>query len=197
MSNTGSSSGEAWTTSRSKVDLNELGPQRWAVPESAKAMGGFAVVQQLERNEPDVTAAKGGVDRPILVVLAGTRSLPGWETFFVGSTSRRLIRKCPAPFWVVKHDRVGKPQAVLASTDFSDVRRRALLAGLEVAERVLASIRVLHVMNSMDVPEKVVPAISAGSSLRDEINEAVEKRFGEFVSSLGSTNNEMAQLPSR
>ena len=55
------------------------------------------------------------------LVLAGTRGLASWEQFFVGSTAKRLIRKCPANVWIVKAEHVGPPRVVLATTDFSDV----------------------------------------------------------------------------
>jgi nucleotide-binding universal stress UspA family protein len=42
------------------------------------------------------------------LVLAGTRGRSGWTQFFVGSTARRLIRKCPASVWVVKAEHVGQ-----------------------------------------------------------------------------------------
>ena len=54
------------------------------------------------------------------LVLAGTRGLAAWEEFFVGSTARRLIRKCPANVWIVTAEHVGPPKVVLAATDFSD-----------------------------------------------------------------------------
>ncbi len=55
------------------------------------------------------------------LVLAGTRGLGKWEQFFVGSTAKRLIRKCPSSVWIVKAEHVGLPKVVLAATDFSDV----------------------------------------------------------------------------
>ena len=120
------------------------------------------------------------------LVLAGTRGLAAWEQFFVGSTAKRLIRKCPSSVWIVRAEHVGPPKAVLAATDFSDVSRRAVLEGLWVAQRASAEFHLLHVIDSMDVPEDIISKIPEGSSLRREINEEAKHRFDEFVESLNT-----------
>lgn len=120
------------------------------------------------------------------LVLAGTRGLAAWEQFFVGSTAKRLIRKCPSSVWIVKAEHVGPPKAVLAATDFSDVSRRAVLEGLWVAQQASAEFHLLHVVDSMDVPEDIISRIPEGSSLRREINEEAKHRFDGFVESLNT-----------
>lgn len=118
------------------------------------------------------------------LVLAGTRGLAGWEQFFVGSTAGRLIRKCPSSVWIVKAEHVGPPSAVLAATDFSDVSRRAVLEGLWVARQAAAKFHLLHVIDSMDVPDDIISRIPEGSTLRSEINEEARHRFDQFVDTL-------------
>ena len=78
------------------------------------------------------------------LVLAGTRGLAAWEQFFVGSTSKALIRKCPASVWIVKAEHVGPPKVVVAATDFSDVSRQAVCEGLWVAQQSSAEFHLLH-----------------------------------------------------
>lgn len=126
------------------------------------------------------------------LVLAGTRGLAAWEQFFVGSTAKRLIRKCPSSVWIVKAEHVGPPKAVLAATDFSEVSRRAVLEGLWVAQQASAEFHLLHVVDSMDVPEDIISRIPEGSSLRHEINEEAKHRFDGFVESL-NTDSETIQ----
>ena len=126
------------------------------------------------------------------LVLAGTRGLAAWEQFFVGSTAKRLIRKCPSSVWIVKAEHVGPPKAVLAATDFSEVSRRAVLEGLWVAQQASAEFHLLHVVDSMDVPEDIISRIPEGSSLRHEINEEAKHRFDGFVESL-NTDSEKIQ----
>ena len=118
------------------------------------------------------------------LVVAGTRNLASWKAFFLGTTASRLIRKCPAPVWVVKPSHAGKPRSVLAPTDFSDVSRQAVLAALQVAADAQASCHLLHVIDSGDVPENAVAVIPEGGSLRQEINEAAKHRLKQFVESL-------------
>jgi universal stress protein E len=118
------------------------------------------------------------------LVLAGTRGLGQWEQFLVGSTAKRLIRKCPSSVWIVKAEHVGQPKVVLAATDFSEVSRKAVSQGLLVAQHANAEFHVLHVVDSKDVPEDVVSRIPKGSSLQQEINQEASKRMDAFVDSL-------------
>lgn len=118
------------------------------------------------------------------LVLAGTRGMPSWEQFFVGSTSKRLIRNCPASVWIVKGQDVKPPSAVLAATDFSDVSRKAVMEGLWIAKQASAEFHLVHVIDSMDVSEETFVKIPNGSSLRREINEEAKRRLDTFVESL-------------
>jgi universal stress protein E len=118
------------------------------------------------------------------LVLAGTKGLAKWEQFFVGSTAKRLIRKCPCSVWIAKAEHVGPPKVVLAATDFSDVSLKAVKEGLWVAQQSNAEFHLLHIIDSMDVPDDVISRIPQGSSLRQEINEEASRRLEEFLSSL-------------
>lgn len=118
------------------------------------------------------------------LVLAGTRGLAQWEQFLVGSTAKRLIRKCPSSVWIVKAEHVGQPKVVLAATDFSEVSLKAVSQGLLVAQHTNAEFHLLHVVDSNDVPEDVVSRIPKGSSLQQEINQEASKRMDAFVNSL-------------
>ena len=118
------------------------------------------------------------------LVLAGTRGLANWEQFLVGSTAKRLIRKCPASVWIVHNENAGPPKVVLAVTDFSEVSRKAVLEGLSVAERTRAEFHLLHVIDSGDVPPDVISRIPHGSSLEQEIQEEAQRRLDEFVKSI-------------
>ena len=121
------------------------------------------------------------------LVLAGTRGLANWEQFLVGSTAKRLIRKCPASVWIVHADNAGPPKVVLAATDFSEVSRKAVLDGICVAERSGAEFHLLHVIDSGDVPPDVISRIPHGSSLEQEIQEEAQRRLDEFAKSLETT----------
>jgi nucleotide-binding universal stress UspA family protein len=118
------------------------------------------------------------------LVLAGTRGLGGWEQIFVGSTARRLVRKCPASVWIVKAEHTGPPRAVLAPVDFSDVSRKAAAHGLQVARCAGAAFHLLHVIDSRDVPEDAILKVPQGSSLREEINAETKWQLDAFMESL-------------
>ena len=122
------------------------------------------------------------------LVLAGTRGLANWEQFFVGSTAKRLIRKCPASVWIVHAENAGPPKVVLAATDFSEVSRKAVLEGLWIADRTGADFHLLHVIDSGDVPPDVISRIPHGSSLEQEIQEESQRRLDKFVESWETTH---------
>ena len=134
--------------------------------------------------EPFVEITHAVQEEGYNLVLAGTRGLGKWEQFFVGSTAKRLIRKCPSSVWIVKAGHICPPKVVLAATDFSDVSLKAVKEGLRVAQQASAEFHLLHVVDSKDVPEDLISRIPKGSSLRQEINEEATRRLEEFLDSL-------------
>lgn len=134
--------------------------------------------------EPFVEITKAVQESEFDLVLAGTRGPGMLEQFFVGSTAKRLIRKCPTSVWIVKAEHLVPPKVVLATTDFSDVSLKAVKEGLTTARQANAEFHLLHVVDSRDVPEDLISRIPTGSSLRQEINEAAAKRMDEFLDSL-------------
>ena len=134
--------------------------------------------------EPFVEITHAVQEEGYNLVLSGTRGLGKWEHFFVGSTAKRLIRKCPSSVWIVKVGHICPPKVVLAATDFSDVSLKAVKEGLRVAQQASAEFHLLHVVDSKDVPEDLISRIPKGSSLRQEINEEATRRLEEFLDSL-------------
>lgn len=118
------------------------------------------------------------------LVLAGTRGLAAWEQFIIGSTAKRLVRKCPASVWITKADHVGPPRVILAPTDFSEISLKSAAYGWWVAQQAGAQFHLLHVIDSTDVPEDAISKISPGSSLQQEINEEANARLETFLDSL-------------
>ena len=119
------------------------------------------------------------------LVITGTRGVSGWKQFFVRSTAKKLIRKCPSAVWIVKAEHVQAPKVILAPSDFSDVSRKAVLKGLWLAEKSGAEFHLVHVIDSRDVREDLLEHIPPGSSRRDEINQKATERLNEFLASLG------------
>ncbi|QDU29075.1 Universal stress protein E [Anatilimnocola aggregata] len=120
------------------------------------------------------------------LVLAGAHAMTVWQELFVGSTAKKLIHTCPAPVWIVRPEHVGQPAAILTATDFSPVCRRAIDVASSLSQVAKVPLHMLHVVDSMDVPEDILSKVPEGKSLRDEINQAAKKRFDEFVATLGA-----------
>jgi universal stress protein E len=91
----------------------------------------------------------------------------------LGSVATKLVRKCPAPVWVVKpaHDLAHK--LVLVATDHTPVAERALELGAFVAKRRGAA---LHVVHAYRVPRE----------LRAELNELPSEELAERMDLLKS-----------
>lgn len=129
------------------------------------------------------------------LLIAGTRGHSGWKQFLVGSTAKKLIRKCPSSVWVVKSTDVGAPRVILAPCDFSAVSRKAVLHGLWLAERADAELHLVHVIDQNDVRDDLVESLPPGSSMREEINEEAMRRLDTFLKSLpGSTERVVSHL---
>jgi len=118
------------------------------------------------------------------LVLAGTDGQGMWEKIFIGSTAKRLIRKCPSSVCIVKAGHVNPPKVVLVATDFSDVSLKAVQEGLWIAQQASAQFHLLHVIDSKDVPEDLVSRIPKGSSMRQEIDAEASRRLDVFVGTL-------------
>ena len=118
------------------------------------------------------------------LVVAGTQGLAMWKQAFIGSTAKRLIRKCPSSVLIVKAGHVAPPKVVLAATDFSDVSLKAVKEGLWIAQQSGAEFHLLHIIDSKDVPEDLVSNIPERSSMRQEIDAEASRRLGEFLETL-------------
>lgn len=129
------------------------------------------------------------------LLIAGTRGLSAWKQFFVGSTSSKLIRKCPSDVWIVKAEHVGPPKTILSTTDFSDSSRRAVLRGLEIAKLAKAEFHLLHVIDSMDISEDLVKKIPQYNTLRGEINDQATESMEKFILSLGLDTDDVKLVP--
>lgn len=119
------------------------------------------------------------------LVMTGTRGVSGWKQFFVGSTAKKLIRKCPSAVWIVNAEHTQAPKVILAPSDFSDVSRKAVLKGLWLAEKSGAEFHLVHVIDSRDVREDLLEHIPPGSSVRNEINQEAAQRLNAFLESMG------------
>ncbi len=120
------------------------------------------------------------------IVVVGTRGMSGMKQFLMGSTSRQLIRECPAAVWATKEGCVQPPQRLMVAVDFSEVSHRVLHQAAHLAKFSGAILDVLHVI---EMPE-VLSGIGAGqylkvrdSDLGRNIEQQAQERLQAWVSS--------------
>lgn len=131
----------------------------------------LAIIQEVQRGKFDA-------------VFVGTRNQSAWERFVMGSTAKRLIRKCPVPVWTVNAASNEVPKRILAAIDFSEVSRKAALLGRRIARQSDAEYHLVHIIDSQELPVKVIEKLAAGATLHDEMNSIAQRRMAEFVTLL-------------
>lgn len=93
------------------------------------------------------------------LVIVGKRDVAGADAAArrIGPVPAKLLRKCPAPVWVVRPDHDLSHKLVLVATDLTAVGDKAVEAG---AELVRASGGSLHVLHAYRVPMQLKLAAS-------------------------------------
>lgn len=103
------------------------------------------IIRAVQRGEAD------------LVVIA-RRNLAGTG---LGSVSRKLMRKCPCPVWVVKPDEPAEPRVIVSATDLTAVGNLAVEIGAALARSFACAFDVVHawplplavpILPELDVP---------------------------------------------
>ncbi|WP_430817593.1 universal stress protein [Carboxylicivirga sp. RSCT41] len=79
------------------------------------------------------------------VIVAGSLAKPESETFKLGTTVEKLIRKNPIPIWVVKPEPLRKVKKILCPVDFSDASHRALNNAITLAQSFKAELFIQHI----------------------------------------------------
>ncbi|NQV25287.1 MAG: universal stress protein [Rhodopirellula sp.] len=82
------------------------------------------------------------------LVLVGSHQRHTLGHLLLGSTGRRLIRKCPCPVWVTAPGEPGTVRSILAPTDFSETAASAVKLAHSLAQQFEAQLHVLHVVES-------------------------------------------------
>ena len=78
------------------------------------------------------------------LLLAGATSRSKFMESLFGSTTTKLLRKCPCPVWVIKQEESSLFRSILVAYDFSEVGRKALEWGSKLAEVNGAVLCILH-----------------------------------------------------
>jgi nucleotide-binding universal stress UspA family protein len=117
------------------------------------------------------------------LVVVGTRGHSAIQKLILGSTAKRLVRKCPTSVWVAKQQ-PKPPACIVAAVDMSQVSRRAFREAVWVAQRSGASLHVLHAVEATGIPAELLDTELAGRashSLRQTIEAEVKQAFEKFV----------------
>ncbi len=155
-----------------KEFLSEAGPQE--VPVSSAMLVG----------DPHVEVSQFAEKEKAGLVVAGRSGHSSWEQFFLGSTSRGLVHRCPTSVLSVSLTLTEKPKTVLAGTDFSDSSRPAVLNAIALAEKFGAELHLMHVIDTTDTPQQNVARMSGHNSMRQSINDYAQSRLEAFAESL-------------
>lgn len=122
------------------------------------------------------------------VLVVGSRGTSGMKQFLTGSTSRQLIRECPAAVWVTKDVCVQPPQRIMIAVDFSELSHRVLDQAAHLAKSSGAILDVLHVVEMPEVLSGFgVVQISKvrESDLGRTIENQTQERLQSWISSAG------------
>jgi universal stress protein E len=112
------------------------------------------------------------------LLLAGTGK-PGslWQALF-GSTTMKLLRKCPCPVWVTKQQTTRG--SVLVAHDMKDVGRKSLKWGARVAQERSRFLTVLHAIESGDVGRFWSGSAKEKKARRNEARETIRKQLSDI-----------------
>ncbi|WP_145196591.1 universal stress protein [Planctomycetes bacterium Poly30] len=113
------------------------------------------------------------------LIVAGKRSTTERTRRRVGSTAMRVMRKSPAPVWLVKPDHDLTHRHVLASTDLSAVSELAVESAAWIAGQSKGELHVLHAWNLTPEQQR-----DSSSMTESEYNALVEDARAHALSAL-------------
>lgn len=125
------------------------------------------------------------------LVVAGTRGLSNFHQFMLGSTAKRLIRKCPVPVLVTRPLSAGIPRVILAPVDFSDISRKALEQAAWIAKKANAILHVLHVVHSTAMPQDLLDRASNAISIQAAVTDGAQQQLDSFTQFLEMPANNL------
>jgi universal stress protein E len=95
--------------------------------------GWLEIIKQVLRGRHDLT-------------VIGTRNRTGLRRLLFGSTSLKLLRRCPCPVLVVKPGHGSRPLNTLIATDLKPASETALRLGVGLGKLLGGQVHVLHVV---------------------------------------------------
>ncbi|MCA9040866.1 MAG: universal stress protein [Planctomycetaceae bacterium] len=83
------------------------------------------------------------------LVVVGTKDMGMAGRFLLGSTSMKLLRRCPCPVWVTKPDPEPENLNVLVCSDFSDVSQHMINMIVNACQNTESKVHLLHVNETL------------------------------------------------
>lgn len=130
------------------------------------------VIRAVQRDEAD------------LVLVARRNQVGGGAA--LGGVTRKLMRKCPCPVWVVKPEGRAEPRTVVAATDLTEVGNLAVELGASVAAAFAAELHVVHAW-PLPLAIPVLPELDVPPQARIDVEQherAARERFEQALASL-------------
>jgi nucleotide-binding universal stress UspA family protein len=155
----------------------------------AHGLGGSTIV--VDEGDPAQCAIEAANKHRADLVIVGRRGEHGLKQKVLGTTSRRLVRKCPVSVLVARREFGGVVERVGASTDFSPgadlaIRRAAALT-------IAAGMPGFDVLHAVDEPSGAFAAFSHDEFIASRRSVA-EERVTELVGSMGLGSGLSARL---
>jgi nucleotide-binding universal stress UspA family protein len=111
-----------------------------------------AIEKEVRFGDIDLEVRDVAKERKADLVVMGTHGRRGFERWFLGSVTERLIRHCPVPLLIVGGAHIpdaAPPEIhrILVTTDFSDGTPEALNYAFSIAQESQSKIDLLHVVD--------------------------------------------------
>lgn len=123
------------------------------------------------------------IDEKHDLVLVGSHRQHALGRLLLGSTGRRLVRKCPCPVWVTSPAEYGTVKSVLAPTDFSPTADTAVALAHSLAQQFGAEFHVFHSVAYHFEPsmrDLIIPA-SEIDQYRSHVRQDAERELDEHL----------------
>ena len=116
------------------------------------------------------------------LVIVGSRRLGPMKSFMLGSTSIKLLRKCPCPVWVTQPQPERRIASILVAHDLRPVGDLAMELGRSMAQLHNAQLHVLHAAKYPELNYMLPARISAenAAKYRWDAEEHIAAQLGEI-----------------
>lgn len=113
------------------------------------------------------------------VIIAGAREASKGDSYKLGTTTEKLIRKNQIPLLVIKNSGIDHIKKIVCPVDFSDAAQRALKNAITLTEHFDAELYILNVFKPVDIFSKRFEVDNAAENRR--LKATQENDFANFL----------------